>query len=104
MPFYEYQCKSCEHQTEELQKISDPPLTECPACHKNTLEKMVSASGFQLTGSGWYATDFKDKKPQPAKETTESDKTVIADSPPEKTPENKTAEKKVEKKEKKKSD
>jgi putative FmdB family regulatory protein len=59
MPIYEYRCSSCGHETEVLQKLSDPPLTECPACGKTTLRKLVSAAGFQLKGSGWYATDFK---------------------------------------------
>jgi len=91
MPFYEYQCKACDHQLEELQKFSDPPLAQCPACGKKTLEKMISATGFQLTGSGWYETDFKDKKPQ---SFAESEKT--ANAQPEKAVENKTVEKKTE--------
>ena len=61
MPIYEYRCESCGHQEEFLQKISEPPFTECPACHKPTFSKMLSAAGFQLKGSGWYATDFKNK-------------------------------------------
>lgn len=70
MPTYEYQCQACGHQHEEFQKISDAPLTDCPTCHKPTLSKLVSAPNFQLKGTGWYATDFKDKgKPKPA--TTE---------------------------------
>ncbi len=59
MPIYEYKCTSCGHKKEVLQKMSDPPLTECPACGKSTLSKLISAAGFQLKGSGWYATDFK---------------------------------------------
>ena len=59
MPIYEYRCTSCGHEKEVLQKLSDPPLTECPACGKSTLRKLVSAAGFHLKGSGWYATDFK---------------------------------------------
>jgi len=59
MPIYEYRCTSCGHEEEGLQEVSDPPLTECPACGKSTLRKLVSAAGFQLKGSGWYATDFK---------------------------------------------
>ena len=59
MPIYEYRCTSCGHEKEVLQKLSAPPLTECPACGKSTLGKLVSAAGFQLKGSGWYATDFK---------------------------------------------
>ena len=59
MPIYEYKCTSCGHKKEVLQKMSDAPLTECPACGKATLSKLISAAGFQLKGSGWYATDFK---------------------------------------------
>ncbi len=59
MPFYEYVCTQCGAQTEMLQKISDPPATECPVCHAQALSKMVSASGFRLKGGGWYETDFK---------------------------------------------
>jgi len=59
MPIYEYRCTSCGHEKEVLQKLSDPPLTECPACGKSTLGKLMSAAGFHLKGSGWYASDFK---------------------------------------------
>ena len=59
MPIYEYKCSSCGHKKEVLQKMSDAPLIECPACGKLALTKLVSAAGFQLKGSGWYATDFK---------------------------------------------
>ena len=59
MPIYEYKCASCGHKKDVLQKMSDAPLTECPACGKPTLTKLISAAGFQLKGSGWYATDFK---------------------------------------------
>jgi putative FmdB family regulatory protein len=59
MPIYEYQCANCGHKKEVLQKMSDAPLKECPACGKATLSKLISAAGFQLKGSGWYATDFK---------------------------------------------
>lgn len=64
MPIYEYACQSCGHELEALQKISDPPLQECPACHTASLIKRVSAAGFRLKGGGWYETDFKsgDKK------------------------------------------
>lgn len=62
MPIYEYECKHCQHHFDALQKISDPKLTECPQCHQNTLEKQVSAAGFQLKGNGWYVTDFKNKE------------------------------------------
>ena len=65
MPIYEYRCGECGHQEEHLQKISEKPLAKCPACGKKTYKKLLSAAGFQLKGSGWYATDFKtiSKKP-----------------------------------------
>ena len=61
MPIYEYRCASCGHQQEFLQKVSDAPLTVCTECGKPTFSKMLTAAGFQLKGSGWYATDFKNK-------------------------------------------
>jgi putative FmdB family regulatory protein len=69
MPIYEYRCSSCGHELEALQKFSDAPLATCPSCHGSTLVKLLSAAGFQLKGSGWYATDFKTSgaKPAPAK-------------------------------------
>jgi putative FmdB family regulatory protein len=62
MPIYEYQCKSCGHELEAIQKISDDPLKECPACGDLELTKLVSAAGFRLKGGGWYETDFKGGK------------------------------------------
>ena len=62
MPFYEYECPSCKHTTEVLQKITDKPLTTCPACGKRGLRRLVSAPVFRLKGSGWYETDFKTDK------------------------------------------
>ena len=59
MPIYEYRCDACGFQKEFLQKMSDAPLTTCPECNKATLSKLLSAAGFHLKGSGWYATDFK---------------------------------------------
>ena len=61
MPIYEYRCSACGHELETLRKLSDAPLVECPACKAATLVKKVSAAGFQLKGSGWYVTDFRDK-------------------------------------------
>jgi putative FmdB family regulatory protein len=61
MPIYEYRCEACGHQEEFLQKVNEPPLTQCPACRKETFSKLLSAAGFQLKGSGWYATDFRNK-------------------------------------------
>jgi putative FmdB family regulatory protein len=62
MPIYEYQCKSCGHELEAIQKISDDPLKECPACGDLELTKLISAAGFRLKGGGWYETDFKSGK------------------------------------------
>ena len=59
MPFYEYECTNCKFYVEALQKISDPPLEQCPSCKKKTLKKLVSAPNFRLKGGGWYETDFK---------------------------------------------
>ena len=59
MPIYEYQCESCNHELEALQKLSDAPLVDCPACGKASLKKQISAAGFRLAGGGWYETDFK---------------------------------------------
>ncbi len=59
MPIYEYRCDACGFQKEHLQKMSDPALTTCPECGKESYSKLLSAAGFQLKGSGWYATDFK---------------------------------------------
>ncbi len=61
MPIYEYQCTGCHHQFDLLQKISDEPVKKCPHCSKDSAVRLVSAAGFQLKGTGWYATDFKDK-------------------------------------------
>ena len=59
MPIYEYRCTACGHQKDHLQKMSDAPLTTCPACGAESYSKQISAAGFQLKGGGWYATDFK---------------------------------------------
>jgi putative FmdB family regulatory protein len=59
MPIYAYKCGSCGHAKDVLQKISDAPLTVCPACGAETFSKQVTAAGFQLKGSGWYVTDFR---------------------------------------------
>jgi len=59
MPIYAYKCGSCGHAKDVLQKISDAPLTVCPACGAESFSKQITAAGFQLKGSGWYATDFR---------------------------------------------
>ena len=60
MPLYEYHCHSCQERLEVMQKISETPLINCPKCGKNGLEKIISTTQFQLRGTGWYVTDFKD--------------------------------------------
>jgi len=59
MPIYEYRCESCGHELEAMQRMSEAPLTQCPACGKPALKKQISAAGFRLSGGGWYETDFK---------------------------------------------
>ena len=59
MPIYAYKCDACGHTKDVLQKVSDAPLTDCPACGQAAFRKQLTAAGFQLKGSGWYATDFK---------------------------------------------
>jgi len=60
MPIYEYRCEGCGHELEVIQKMSEAVLRDCPECGEPQLKKLVSAAGFQLKGTGWYATDFKD--------------------------------------------
>ena len=66
MPIYEYRCAACGHRLEALQKFTEAPLSDCPVCGKEALAKLVSLAGFQLKGSGWYATDFKNSGAKPA--------------------------------------
>lgn len=66
MPIYAYACESCGHQQDVLQKLSDPLLTVCPSCGKPSFTKQVTAAGFQLKGSGWYQTDFRNNGSPPA--------------------------------------
>ena len=89
MPIYEYRCNSCGVHQDILQKISDAPLTTCPVCGQATFSKQLSAAGFQLKGSGWYATDFKSSggKPDAKPETsTETKPEAAASSPSSATP------------------
>jgi putative FmdB family regulatory protein len=65
MPIYAYKCSSCGHQRDVLQKVSDAPLTECPDCGAAAFAKQLTAAGFQLKGSGWYATDFRNGSAKP---------------------------------------
>jgi putative FmdB family regulatory protein len=59
MPIYAYKCESCGFSKDVLQKMSDAPLSDCPSCGGSSFKKQLTAAGFQLKGSGWYATDFK---------------------------------------------
>ena len=81
MPFYEYQCSSCGHRHEELQKISDGPLRKCPTCGRSTLKRLVSAPSFRLKGGGWYETDFKGAKDN--QRNLAGDKEPVAEKPKE---------------------
>ncbi len=74
MPIYEYRCQSCGHQQEFLRKVNDAPLTTCPQCAKPSFSKLLSAAGFHLKGSGWYATDFKGSGSKPAAKSGEESK------------------------------
>jgi putative FmdB family regulatory protein len=79
MPIYAYKCAACGHEKDVLQKISDAPLTACPACGAESFAKQLTAAGFQLKGSGWYATDFKGgAKPASEPAQTEPAKTEPA--------------------------
>ena len=90
MPIYEYRCQACGHQEEFLQRVNEPPFTECPVCHKPTFQKLLSAAGFQLKGSGWYDTDFKNKSSKPAEKKTDDKSESKSDAKPEKKTEPKT--------------
>jgi len=75
MPIFEYQCQNCGHTLEILQKINEAPLEICPQCEKKELKKLISAGSFILKGTGWYKTDFKNKKipsPPPKTENNEN--------------------------------
>jgi putative FmdB family regulatory protein len=73
MPIYAYRCADCGHAKDVLQKISDTPLTVCPACGVPRFEKQLTAAGFQLKGSGWYATDFRNNGSPAAKPDAKTD-------------------------------
>ena len=90
MPIYEYRCGACGHQEEFLQRVSEPPLTECPVCRKPTFQKLLSAAGFQLKGSGWYATDFKNKASKPQEKKADDKSEAKPEAKPDAKPEKKT--------------
>ncbi|MHB1949919.1 MAG: FmdB family zinc ribbon protein [Acidiferrobacteraceae bacterium] len=80
MPIYEYRCDACGHKLEVIQKVNDAPLTACPACDASALQKMVSAGGFQLKGSGWYATESKRGKGKEAPAAAEGGDKAAGDT------------------------
>ena len=86
MPIFDFKCEACGCFKELLRKISDPTVAECPECHKETFKKQVSAPSFQLTGSGWYVTDFKNKSKDDAKTDTKTETKKDASASPTPTP------------------
>jgi putative FmdB family regulatory protein len=89
MPIYEYRCNVCGHQEEHLQKVSEAPLTICPACGKPEYRKQLSAAGFQLKGTGWYATDFKGGSKKAADKKSDTKTEAKPESKTESKPESK---------------
>jgi putative FmdB family regulatory protein len=81
MPIYEYRCGACGFQKEFLQRLNDAPLRDCPDCGKPELGKLVTAAGFHLKGTGWYATDFKSKGTKPAAKAKEDKPAAKEDKP-----------------------
>jgi putative FmdB family regulatory protein len=81
MPIYAYRCSACGHAQDVLQKISDPLLTVCPACGQSTYAKQVTAAGFQLKGSGWYVTDFRDGSKAAKAAGKDADKAAAKEGP-----------------------
>ena len=87
MPIYAYRCSACGHAKDVLQKLSDPVLTTCPACAAEAFSKQVTAAGFQLKGSGWYATDFRGgQAPSGGGDAAQTDSAGSADSKPDSAP------------------
>jgi putative FmdB family regulatory protein len=74
MPTYEYRCQSCAHELEAFQSIKDAPLTECPACRQPRLERLISATSFQLKGGGWYKDLYSSSKPTTPSSANKSNK------------------------------
>jgi putative FmdB family regulatory protein len=104
MPIYEYLCKSCGHEFEEVQKFSDPSLEECPDCGQNTAERQVSMSSFHLKGGGWYKDGYSNKKSDSEKsEKDTSSSTTKETSTSEKSTSEKSTTDKLSKSEKKES-
>lgn len=82
MPIYAYRCTACGHARDVLQKMSDAQLVECPACHAESFEKQLTAAGFQLKGSGWYATDFRNGQAASGKTDADAAKPETAPGKP----------------------
>ena len=91
MPIYEYRCEHCGHQADHLQKVAEKPLAKCPACGKKAYKKLLSAAGFQLKGSGWYATDFKTAGKKPAEKKVDLKTEAKSEAKTEAKPETKKA-------------
>jgi putative FmdB family regulatory protein len=81
VPIYAYRCTECGHAEDVLQKMSDAKLTDCPACGKSTYAKQVTAAGFQLKGSGWYVTDFRNNGDKPSTVTAPSTTAAVDTAP-----------------------
>jgi putative FmdB family regulatory protein len=90
MPIYAYRCSACGHAKDVLQKLSDPVLSTCPACGADAFTKQVTAAGFQLKGSGWYATDFKGGPAAPAADKGEAGGEAKPDAKADGKPDSKT--------------
>jgi putative FmdB family regulatory protein len=85
MPIYAYRCEDCGFSKDVLQKVSDAPLTDCPTCGKSTFKKQLTAAGFQLKGTGWYVTDFRNNGSAPSTTTTTSTSSSTSSAPKEST-------------------
>jgi|TARA_B100000809_G_scaffold178758_1_gene176404 putative FmdB family regulatory protein len=90
MPIYEYECTQCGHQLDALQGINEPRLSECPACNKTSLKRLISAPNFRLKGKGWYETDFKTGNRKNLVENKDDSSVKKDETKEDKTKENKT--------------
>jgi len=81
MPIYAYRCEACGFAKDVLQKVSDPALTDCPACGKSSFRKQITAAGFQLKGTGWYVTDFRGGQGGASKTSGSASSSADASSP-----------------------
>ena len=90
MPIYEYECTQCGHQLDALQGINEPRLSECPACNKTSLKRLISAPNFRLKGKGWYETDFKTGNRKNLVEHKDDSSVKTDETKEDKTKENKT--------------